>query len=169
MRLARVDRGAQAEASGELRRLVRGPRGTKRGVAVAIGPFLGGYLVQAVSWRLIFVINLPLALAVVVIAVRHVPESRDTAMPLHLDIPGVVLAALGLAGITYALTEAGQHGWGSPSVIVHCFGRAIGSGGSVVVTEWYDARCRLVGPCYVPRERSASWHPSAPWPWRRVR
>jgi len=88
------------------------------GVAVAIGPFLGGYLVQAVSWRLIFVINLPLALAVVVIAVRHVPESRDTAMPLRLDVPGVVLAALGLAGITYALTEAGQHGWGSPSVIV---------------------------------------------------
>jgi EmrB/QacA subfamily drug resistance transporter len=88
------------------------------GVAVAIGPFLGGYLVSAVSWRLIFLINLPLAAAVVLIAVRHVPESKDTSMVPRLDVPGVVLAALGLAGVTYALTEAGQRGWGAPSVVV---------------------------------------------------
>ena len=49
------------------------------GVGTAIGPFLGGWLIQAVSWRLIFVINLPLAALVVAVALRHVPESRDPA------------------------------------------------------------------------------------------
>src|SRR5262245_21332348 len=61
------------------------------GVAIAIGPFLGGWLVQAVSWRLIFAINLPIAVAVVAVAVRHVPESRDTAMSGMVDITGGVL------------------------------------------------------------------------------
>src|SRR3954466_6364263 len=49
------------------------------GVAGAVGPFLGGWLVQAVSWRLIFAINLPIALAVVLVARRHIPESRDAS------------------------------------------------------------------------------------------
>lgn len=71
------------------------------GVAAAAGPFLGGYLVDAVSWRLIFAINLPLAAAVVFVALRHVPESRDPdAAARRSDVPGAVLAPLGLAGLT---------------------------------------------------------------------
>src|SRR5215212_2831175 len=75
------------------------------GVAAALGPLLGGYLVQAVSWRAIFLINLPLGLAVMALATRHVPETRDPTASGRLDFRGATLAALGLAGITYALIE----------------------------------------------------------------
>jgi EmrB/QacA subfamily drug resistance transporter len=75
------------------------------GVAGAVGPFLGGWLVEW-SWRAVFLINLPLAVAVVWIAVRHVPESRDPQAVQELDWPGTVAVVLGLAGLTYALTAA---------------------------------------------------------------
>lgn len=88
------------------------------GVAVAIGPFLGGYLVGSVSWRLIFLINLPLALAVLLIATRYVPESRDPAASQHLDLVGAVLAALGLAGVTYGLTYGPDGGWATAPVLI---------------------------------------------------
>jgi EmrB/QacA subfamily drug resistance transporter len=76
------------------------------GVVTAIGPLLGGYLVGAVSWRAIFLINLPLGVLVVVMAGRHVPETRDPTASGRLDILGAALAGLGLAGTTYALIEA---------------------------------------------------------------
>jgi EmrB/QacA subfamily drug resistance transporter len=81
------------------------------GVATAIGPFLGGYLVQAVSWRLIFVINLPVAAMVVVVAMRHVPESRDPDITGRIDVTGGVLVTLGLVGLTYGLIEGPSRGW----------------------------------------------------------
>ncbi len=80
------------------------------GVAAAIGPLLGGYLVSAVSWRAIFVINLPLGIFVVAMARRHVPETRDPSASERLDFIGALLAALGLAGTTYALIEAPGNG-----------------------------------------------------------
>ena len=82
------------------------------GVATAIGPLLGGYLVGAVSWRAVFLINVPLGVFVV-FASRHVPESSDPTMSHHIDLRGVVLAALGLGGTTYALIEAPGHGMSS--------------------------------------------------------
>lgn len=77
------------------------------GVAAAIGPLLGGYLVDAISWRAIFLLNLPLGAFVVLMARRHVPESSDPDASGRLDYPGSILAAVGLAGITYALIQAG--------------------------------------------------------------
>ncbi len=79
------------------------------GIAAAIGPFLGGWLVEAVSWRLVFLINLPLAAAVLV-AARHVPESRDPTSVRGIDGAGAVLTIAGLAGVTWALIQAGEHG-----------------------------------------------------------
>jgi len=84
------------------------------GVGVAIGPFLGGWLIQAVSWRLIFVINLPLAILVVAVALRHVPESRDPAATGKLDVTGGALVTLGLVGLTYGLIEGPAKGWTHP-------------------------------------------------------
>ena len=70
------------------------------GVGSAIGPFLGGWLIQAVSWRLIFVINLPIAAFVVAVGLRHVPESRDPSATGKVDVTGGALITAGLIGLT---------------------------------------------------------------------
>jgi EmrB/QacA subfamily drug resistance transporter len=80
------------------------------GVAGAVGPFLGGWIIGSVGWRWIFLLNLPLAAVVMAVAVRHVPETRDPTSHGRFDWAGAVLAALALAGITDALIEAPVHG-----------------------------------------------------------
>jgi EmrB/QacA subfamily drug resistance transporter len=79
------------------------------GVASAIGPIVGGWLVQSVGWRWVFLLNLPLAAVVVLVTTRHVPESRDPMAQGRFDVAGAALAALALGGITYALIEAPEH------------------------------------------------------------
>jgi EmrB/QacA subfamily drug resistance transporter len=76
------------------------------GVATAFGPLLGGWLIGAISWRAIFVINLPIGIFVAWAATEHVPESRDPMAAERIDYLGAILTALGLAGTTYALIEA---------------------------------------------------------------
>jgi len=92
------------------------------GVGTAIGPFLGGWLIAAVSWRLIFIINLPLAAVVLVVAARHVPESRDPGVTGKLDIAGGGLVTVGLVGLTYGLIEGPASGWGRPVTLVALIG-----------------------------------------------
>ncbi|MGI5271017.1 MFS transporter [Nonomuraea sp. CA-218870] len=75
------------------------------GVASAVGPLLGGVMVQTIGWRWAFLINLPFAALVLLVAARHVPESRDEQAAGRFDVLGSVLAALSLAGITYGLIE----------------------------------------------------------------
>lgn len=87
------------------------------GVATAVGPFLGGWLISAVSWRLVFFINLPVAVAVIAIAARHVPETRAPGPRQPLDVTGAVTISLALAGITYGLIAASGSGWGSLPVL----------------------------------------------------
>jgi EmrB/QacA subfamily drug resistance transporter len=84
-------------------------------VTAALGPVLGGWLVDAVSWRAIFLINLPIAAATVWLTLKAVPESRDPDVN-HLDWRGAVLAALGLGALTWGLTAAGSQGWRSLAV-----------------------------------------------------
>lgn len=85
------------------------------GITAALGPILGGYLVEHVSWRAAFLINVPLALVVLFIIFRHVPESRDPDAR-KLDLPGAFLATLGLGGIVYGLIESSNSGFGDPTV-----------------------------------------------------
>lgn len=88
------------------------------GVAMAAGPFLGGWLIGSVSWRLIFFINLPVAAAVIAVSARHVPESRDPATRGEpLDITGAVLVSAGLGGLAYGLTVGPSFGWAAATTI----------------------------------------------------
>jgi EmrB/QacA subfamily drug resistance transporter len=96
------------------------------GIAGAVGPFLGGWLV-GLNWRLVFLINLPLAALIVVVALRHVPESRDTESAKGLDITGTVLAVVGLGGLTYGLTALGEGGSALGAVV----GLVVGVGAMV--------------------------------------
>jgi EmrB/QacA subfamily drug resistance transporter len=109
------------------------------GVATALGPLLGGYLIGAISWRAIFVINLPIGIFVAWAATRHVPESRDPMATGRLDLRGAGLAALGLAGTTYALIEAPGRG-ASAAVLV------TGIGGVLALVAFFASERRSANP-----------------------
>ncbi len=82
------------------------------GIAAALGPVVGGWLVDAFSWRWIFLTNLPLVAVVLLITAWHVPETRDTEAPDHFDVPGAVLVAAGLGSLSWSLISAGEAGFG---------------------------------------------------------
>ena len=87
------------------------------GVAGAIGPFVGGWLVDGPGWRWAFLINLPVAALAVGCALYAVPETRDPHAARALDLVGAGLAVISLGTATWALTEAGPRGWTDPAVI----------------------------------------------------
>jgi EmrB/QacA subfamily drug resistance transporter len=97
------------------------------GVAGAVGPFLGGWLVSSAGWRWVFLLNLPLAAVIVLVAARHVPETRDEDAHGRFDVLGAALAALALGGVTYALTEAPEGGAVTASIAA-VLGVAAGAG-----------------------------------------
>jgi EmrB/QacA subfamily drug resistance transporter len=103
------------------------------GIAGLIGPFLGGVLVDTVSWRLVFLINVPFAVAIVAVAGRHVPESRDPAHHGRFDYLGAVLGAVALGGVTYALIGAGENMLRADVVLSAVIG--VAAGAAFVVRE----------------------------------
>ncbi|WP_242344895.1 DHA2 family efflux MFS transporter permease subunit [Anaeromyxobacter terrae] len=100
------------------------------GVTTALGPLLGGWLAEAVSWRAVFLVNLPIAALGIWAAVRFVPESR-APVARRLDVAGAVLAALGLGAVTYALIEA--TGGGGARVTVAALAGLVALGAFVLV------------------------------------
>jgi EmrB/QacA subfamily drug resistance transporter len=106
------------------------------GIATALGPFLGGWLVTAASWRWVFLINPPLAVVVVVVAQRHVPESRDPGATGRVDVSGALLGAGGLAGVTYAMIEAPVRGLSSPAVVAAAVLGVLALAGFLAAERW---------------------------------
>jgi EmrB/QacA subfamily drug resistance transporter len=103
------------------------------GVTTALGPVLGGFLVENVSWRAAFLINVPLAIAVLLIAARYVPESRDPDAR-KLDIAGAAFATLGLGGLVFGLISSAEAGFTDLGVILP-LGLGVGALVAFVVRE----------------------------------
>ncbi len=103
-------------------------------LAAGLGPFLGGWLVDAVDWRWVFVLSIPLSLASAVATVLHVPESRDDRPGRHLDLTGAALAAAAISGLVYALVQAPNDGWLDPLVFI-CLVIGIGATGLFLATQ----------------------------------
>ena len=85
-------------------------------MTTALGPVLGGWLIQHASWRWAFFINLPLAVAVIAISLTHVPESRSTAAK-GVDWLGAIIVTVGLGGLVFGLIESAPLGWSNPLVL----------------------------------------------------
>jgi EmrB/QacA subfamily drug resistance transporter len=97
-------------------------------ITMAVGPVLGGWLVEHASWRWVFIINLPLAAAVIVISVWRIPESRSATLS-RVDWAGALLATLGLGGLVFGFIESTSLGWRNPLVIgslIAAFGCLLG-------------------------------------------
>lgn len=85
-------------------------------ITAALGPVLGGFLIEHVSWRLAFWINLPLVAIVLFLTFRHVPESRSQDAPRRPDWLGALLVSAALGCLVFGLIESSTRGWGAPSV-----------------------------------------------------
>ncbi|MDH6169094.1 EmrB/QacA subfamily drug resistance transporter [Variovorax boronicumulans] len=101
------------------------------GITAAVGPVLGGFLVDHFSWTWAFLINVPMALLVLWITWRHVPESRGASAGGGLDFWGALLATAGLGGVVYAFIEAPTQGWNSPAVLAALAIGIVGSAGFI--------------------------------------
>ncbi|GAA4596560.1 EmrB/QacA subfamily drug resistance transporter [Actinoplanes octamycinicus] len=96
------------------------------GVGGALGPFLGGWLLELGSWRYLFLINVPVAAVVLWVAARHVPESRDPSAARRFDVTGLVTGVVGLGGLTYGFTAWPAHGAAHPVVLVPLIAGVLG-------------------------------------------
>jgi EmrB/QacA subfamily drug resistance transporter len=85
-------------------------------ITTAVGPVIGGWLIEHASWRWAFFINIPTAIVVIAISLRHIPESRNAGTG-HVDWLGAAIATLGLGGVVYGLIESSSLGWGHPLVL----------------------------------------------------
>jgi EmrB/QacA subfamily drug resistance transporter len=103
--------------------------GTWAGVsalALAIGPVVGGFLVENVSWQSIFFLNVPVAALAVFVTLAATRESRDESSTHHVDLPGVTAITVGLAALVLALVEGNSWGWGSASILALLAVSAVG-------------------------------------------
>lgn len=115
------------EYEGSARRRALGIWGAVIGLAFAIGPLVGGVLVALSGWRAIFLFNLALGIPAVLLALRHVRESRDPA-PKPIDLPGLSVLSVGLFLVVFAVLRSNAAGWGSVTVL-----GCLAAGGALLV------------------------------------
>jgi EmrB/QacA subfamily drug resistance transporter len=104
-----------AAVTPERRGVALGAWGAVGGLAIAIGPLVGGAVVEGASWQWIFWLNVPIGVALLPVAWTRLTESRGPAT--RLDLPGLVLASLGLLGIVFGVVRGNAHGWTSLTVL----------------------------------------------------
>lgn len=109
-------------------------------ITTALGPLLGGWLIEHVSWRAVFFLNLPIAFAVIAVVLLFVPESRDEEDPGKLDLLGAALATASLGTIVYGLIESSSSGWKHPAVL------ATLAGGIVLIALFVLVEARKRNP-----------------------
>ena len=109
------------------------------GVSTAIGPFLGGFLIDSVSWRLVFLINIPFVVVTALITWRHVPETREATDDRRVDVLGGLVLALGLAGLVDALIEGPSSGWSGSTLL-------LGIGGALALVAFFVIEVRSSHP-----------------------
>jgi EmrB/QacA subfamily drug resistance transporter len=107
------------------------------GLGIALGPVLGGWLLEHFDWSAVFIVNLPVVATALLLGRRYVPESRDPAAP-RLDLPGFALSIAGLTAIVWAIIEAPARGWTSPAIV------GTGGGGLVMLLAFgaWELRAR---------------------------
>jgi len=108
------------------------------GVSTLVGPFLGGVLVQTTSWRLVFAVSLLPVAGAFYLILRHLPEHLDHTVHRHVDVPGALLCAIGLAGIVLALIEEPTRGFGNPVVLAPLIVGVV----SLALFLWQERRAR---------------------------
>ena len=107
--------------------------------ATAVGPFVGGFLTEELSWRWVLLVNVPVSIVGIALMLRGVPQSRDETVPRQIDWAGLAAVALGIGAVTFAVDRGEEWGWGS--------GRTIG----------LFAAGALLLAAFVAIERRASW------------
>jgi EmrB/QacA subfamily drug resistance transporter len=121
-------------------------------IASGIGPIVGAWLAETLSWRWIFFLNIPIAAAIVLVSTRRVPESRAKGSPAPLDWLGLVLATAGLFGVVFGLIEAGTRGLADGHVLAGL------STGALALTAFVVVEVRSRNPMVPPSLfRSASF------------
>jgi len=108
-------------------------------LALAIGPLLGGLIVDNINWHWIFYVNVPVGVVGIVVSYFFIKESRDTSHEQSIDLPGLVTSGLALLSLSYALIEGNRHGWGSPEIIGLFAGAAV----LLAAFIWLELRQRL--------------------------
>src|SRR5881275_3250144 len=111
-----------AAVPAEKRGVALGAWGGIGGLAVALGPLVGGAIVQGISWQWIFWLNVPIGLLVLPLAARRLAETRGPSS--RLDLPGLGLASAGLLGIVWGLVRGNAAGWTSPEIVATLGGGA---------------------------------------------
>jgi EmrB/QacA subfamily drug resistance transporter len=126
------------------RGMIVGIYGGLAGVAVALGPIVGGAITQGISWHWIFWINVPIGLGSVLAGPRMLPESHGA--PVRLDLAGVSLVTAGVVALVWALTRSGDAGWWASAEIIGCL-----LVGSLLLTAFLHWERRAAEPMVPPR------------------